>query len=576
MIPDFTVLDIETAGYGGPINRIGLGTAEHVWTMPWTQNSRNFTRQLLSVPESIKVGHNLQFDEPKLRSQGVRVQPPLWDTMLGGQLIEPDMPKALRSMAPLFLDCKPFKHESETRPDWYNAADICHTRALFLTQWDILEAEGMLDYFRFTLMPGLPVLIYQTELGLKVDLEERDKLRAQVEPYLLDAYETWNRLCDIDPRSPLKLAKFFYDDLGLPTQKNKDTGRPSVDVEALETLRRKAPQHGELIDALLEIRRTEKLTSTYLEMEGINSGMIHARFLPVMKDEMGEGKNKGAASTGRLGATPNLMNVPGDWKHRGQKVSHQDAMFLMAQGAHVLPPMRRMFVPRRAGDVFLEADYSQLELRIIAALSQDKAMIKALEGNYHETVRLAIEAMSGQPCPRVVAKMLSFLSWYGGGPLTLVKHMMGNGISITFKQAKDAQQAIAREFPRAWAWRDKMMADVVKIGYLRDPFGRKRHFYGGKSDVTEGADFKPQATGASMLWRQLPVQKEIANKLGGYFPLTMHDSYLHEVPKDQVVHYWAKVKAALEIEYPEVAPGFMVPAEAKVGSNWGAMEVLNG
>jgi DNA polymerase-1 len=573
---NFVVFDIETAGLGptAVMDRIGLGTSEGTWTLPWSAGARDFSRTLLSDPGRVKVAHNIQFDEAHLRRNGVVVAQPWWDTLIAGHLIEADMLKSLRSMVPLYLDAHPFKHKAESDPEWYNAADVCHERALHLVQRDILEREGMLDYFQNTIMPGVPVLIYQHELGLTVDVPERDRLRNSLVDYLADSIRVWHDLTNVNHRSNQDVAALLYTTLGLPVQRNKDTKAPAVDVEALEALRGAAPAHSQLIDALLEVRRTEKLLSTYIDMDGAASGCVHASFLPGVKDDESESSGKGAASTGRLGASPNLNNVPGDWKHRGQRVSESQAATLKAQGAKVLPPMRLMFVPRAKGHVFLELDYQQLELRIIAARSGCADLARALDGDVHEVTRLAIERVSGAPCSRVLAKGYAYATWYGGKEQGLVNLLRSRGITISRAQARAGQQGIARAYPKAWAWKEAVERRVVADGYLTDPFGRKRHFYGGSRDVTEGVNYIPQATGASMLWSQLPGQRELADAHGAFFPLTMHDSYLHEVPLEGVNEYHAKLKGLLEREYNEVAPGWHVPTTAKVGRSWGAMEAL--
>lgn len=576
-VPPYVVFDIETDGYFGPIDRIGVGLPQATYTLPWDARVRERCATLLSRPNVLKVAHNIQFDAPKLRDQGAVVAPPWWDTMLSAQLIEPDMPKALRSAVPLFLDARPWKHLSASEPARYNAADVSYTRALFLAHHAILEDEGMLRYFQDILMPGVPVLIGQSELGLTVDLDERERLTQYLAEYQLDAIRTWEGMTSTYHASNKDVMALLYNQMGLKVQKNKDTGQPSVDVEAIESLRARYPQHAPLLEALLEIRRCEKLANTYLDMTGAARGMVHARFLPGAKDDEAEASGKGAASTGRLGSSPNLMNVPGEWKHRGRRLEGRaEAEEIRAQGGKVLPPIRSMFVPRRRGDVFLANDYGQLELRIIAALSGDKAMQAALDGplGIHETTRRSIEAVTGEPCSKVLAKNYSFLTWYGGGAPGLVSFFRGKGIHISLSQAEAGQRGVALAYPTGWAWRNEMGRRCVVDGWLREPFGRKRHFYGGKRDVSEAMDFKPQATGASMLWSQLPGQWALAQRLGGHFPLTVHDDYLHEVPLEGVAEYRAAVKELLEVEYPQVAPGFRVPTEAKVGKNWGQMEEL--
>jgi DNA polymerase I-like protein with 3'-5' exonuclease and polymerase domains len=143
------------------------------------------------------------------------------------------------------------------------------------------------------------------------------------------------------------------------------------------------------------------------------------------------------------------------------------------------------------------------------------------------------------------------------------------------KQAVDGQRAIAFAYPDAWAWKEEIERRVRVDNWLREPFGRKRHFYGGSKDVTEGVDYVPQATGASILHVQIPLHHALAEKNDCYFPLTVHDSFLHEVPLEGVNEYAPKLQELVGMEYPQVRPGFQIPSDVKVGRNWGAMEALD-
>jgi DNA polymerase I-like protein with 3'-5' exonuclease and polymerase domains len=570
----YAIVDIETDGIGGAINRIGLATESGAWTLPWNSRAKQFAAHVLGDPHTVKVGHNAgQFDFPMLEDEGIEVAGERFDTMMAGQLIEPDLPLALRSMAPLLLDCHPFKHKAHTDPVFYNAADVVHTRELYFKQVDILKAEGMYDYFRTVRMPIIPVLVAQTKRGMKIDEERRHKIRTTLHRYLEDAYARWAAFTDINPRSNKDLCQHFYGRLSMKVQKHKDSKQPTVDIEALMVLRALYAEHLPMIDALIDIRRSEKVLSTYIDgLQTDRDGLIHPRYLPRAKDEPGEEPNKLSASTGRLAASPNSMNIPGTWKHQGRRIGKEEATQLLAEGAVVLPPIRDIFVPRAPGLVFIEGDWSQAELRAIAYMSGDKSMQLALQHDIHAEVQRFIQEETGLPIDRTLVKNAEFGTWYGATPRGLVLYMKARGSSITTKIAEKMQRGIARQAPVAWRWRNAIEAQFHKAGHeplsLTNPFGHRRFFYGGAADAGEGMDFMPQSTVASMLCSVLPDLEHCP----GIFTTTVHDSFLFEVEEGET---YGPMQCVLEREFPQVAKGFYCPTEWKVGKeSWGDLEPL--
>lgn len=569
----YAIADIETDGIGGAINRIGLATPEGVWTLPWTARSKQFTANVMADPRTIKVGHNAgQFDFPMLEDEGVPVVGERFDTMMAGQLIDPDQPLALRSQAPYFLDCYPFKHKAHTDPEFYNAADVVHTRELYLKQVDILKSEGMLDYFRTIRMPIIPVLVAQTKRGMKIDEERRHAIRKTLHHYLEDAYARWTQNTDVNHRSNKDLCRHFYVTLGMKVQKDKDSKQPTVAIEALMTLRAMYPQHVPMIDALIDIRRSEKVLNTYVDgLVTDRNGLIHPRYLPRAKDEPGEDQSKMSASTGRLAASPNSMNIPGTWKHQGRRIGREEAEKLLLEGAVVLPPIRDMFVPRAPGLVFVEGDWSQAELRAIAYMSGDKGMQEALRGDIHAEVQRFIQAETGLPIDRTLTKNAEFGTWYGATARGLVLYMKARGSSITTKIAEKMQKGIAKQAPIAWSWRCAIEDKFKRAGKeplsLTNPFGHRRFFYGGSADAGEGMDYMPQSTVASMLCSVLPDLE----RAPGIFTTTVHDSFLFEVEEGET---FGPMKCILEREFPQVAKGFYCPTDWKVGETWGSLEPL--
>jgi DNA polymerase-1 len=538
--------DIETAGIGGPIDRIGVATGAGTWTARWTTNSKACFQSILDNGPSLLVGHNLAFDIPRLEAAGVQFPDTgLFDTMLAAHMIQPDLYKGLEKVASLYLDLRPWKHLSASDEARYNAIDVSVTLLLAERMLNLLSETGMYDHFSRVVMPALRTLMSMTRRGLRVDRIHlgawQQSLSSQLEGHL----SSWQALHPtIDPHSPSQLKKLFYNDLGLPEQfeRTKDGLRVTTDEAALRALRVRAP---ETIDALLAVRKTAKLRSVYATIELGRGGCVHPSYLPIGKDT-----DSGAAATGRLASSdPNIQNQPEE--------------------------ARRLFIP--ADDcLFIEADYSQIELRIAAALSADGALLEALKaGDVHAAT------MDRVGCDRTRAKNLLYGSLYGAGPRKLATVLRQHGQSITEAECADLQSRLSRAYPGLWAWRQRVISEGTTLGYLTNAFGRRRYFYHRwrdhdgvlqSGDVPEMLAYLPQSNAADILWTRLPALDAFAAEFDGHLITTVHDSFLLEFPSDHIGRDLLRsLRSVLECDFPVIAPGFRVPVNLKMGKSWGEM-----
>ena len=529
-------VDLETYS-NGAIERVGMSDGKTTWTAPWGYDAAYRVRQELSQPEKWKIAHNWQFDMPKLQEEGIEVPGNIFDTMLAAHLIQPDLYKSLEKSSTLYLDLHTWKHLADKEPAYYNAADALISKRMFDAQWEILDTTGQLSLFTKTIMPATRVLMAMTKRGIRVDEQRLARWNIALGEKLDYLTREWQVATGgIDPYSPHKLRKYLYSTLGLKEQRSK-YDRVTTDEAALAALRERHPEHRPMLSLLLQIRETCKLKSTYSTVAISGDGCVHPGYLPANKDT-----DRAGATTGRLASSqPNIQQLPNE--------------------------ARKMYVPHQERMVLVEADFSQIELRIAAALSQDRRLAAALL----ETDPFGI-IMRLLGCDRVRSKNVLYGSLYGAGPRKLKSLLQGKGIETTEAECKQLQERLAQAYPDLWRWRTLTARTAVKERMLVNPFGRRRYFYAGQADIPAAIDFLPQSSAADILWSVLNDCEDMARQAGGKLLTTVHDSLLFECNTGGLGQFVDGLKETLQREWPQIAPGFRVPVKVKVGKSWGEME----
>jgi DNA polymerase-1 len=466
---------------------------------------------------------------------------PIFDTMVAAHLLQPDLYKGLARAAPLYLDLQSWKHKSEDAPEEYNAKDVFFTWKLAEAEEVHLQETGQARLFHETMMPALPVLIRMTERGIKVDRTRLAAWQKELSAEQTRLLEEWNgRVPGVNPNSPSQISRWLYKDNGLPVHRAKG-GKPTTDESALKAIagRVGAGALGDAIRTLLAFKKVAKLKGTYSEVELGSDGCVHPHYLPAGKES-----DSGAAATGRLASSgPNIQNQP------------QEA--------------RALYTAHSSELALLECDYSQIELRIAAELANDHALQEALKGDVHA----ATQARVG--CDRVRAKNLLYGSLYGAGPRKLALLLRTRGVATSEAECKALQLALAAAYPRLWAWRQEVVAVGTSERHLTNPFGRRRYFYGGSTAAPQMIDYLPQSTAADIVWDRLVPLDAFCTAHGGAILATVHDSFLMEFPKEAVdTCLLGGLREVLESEFPQIASGFRVPVDMKIGSSWGQMEPL--
>lgn len=532
--------DIETSIASGQIERMGIADTAETWSCLWDDNVRAATRAILSPETGVKIAHNLGFDYPILARAGVPINGPLYDTMFACAMLQPDLLKGLNAAASYYLDRERWKHESEARPAYYNAQDASAELELYYQTKALLTETGQIGLFEGTIMGAMRSLMGMGTKGIRIDTARRDgwinELEAKGKELLAD-WDLQTGGCKIN--SPVQVKKLFRAN-GMELKLNK-YGAESTDQESLMKLMADYPDKKPLLELLLETRGVYKDLSTYAKIRESSDGRVHPNFVPAFKDE--DGLGKGLAGTWRVTAKePNLQNQP--------------------------PAARLMYVPSE-GMVFVGADYSQLEARILAAASGDERLMEDCVRGIHDAnaKRLGVDKTRAKN---------GFYGWsYLAGARTLYNTFLAKGYKVPLKECEALLEGFNRAYDKAAAFRRQIIAGVEAKRYVENPFGLRRYFPQLQVPAPAAVSTWVQSSGAIMMWRIIPQLDEALRSLGGSLLVSVHDDVLCEVPAEKKNDGLQAIKEIMEQEFNEIAPGFRAPVGLKWSpDSWGAMEAV--
>ncbi len=423
-----------------------------------------------------------------------------------------------------------------------NAAAIA---GLYKAQTDKLKQDGSWHVYNDIEAPLTHVLLDMERTGFRIDLKELqaydDKLSAQINNLTREVYA----LCDcgeFNINSTKQLGQVLFEQLKLPSGKKSKTGY-STDIAVLEGLVDKHPVIGKLI----EYRRLTKLKSTYLDgLKRIadNDGFVHTTFMQI------------STVTGRISSKePNLQNIP---------VRTQEGR-----------EIRRLFLPSKPGRKLVSADYSQIELRILASISGDEVMKEAFTSGVDIHTRTASEVFGvsvGDVTPdmRRSAKAVNFGIVYGISDFGLARNL-----NIPVKKAAGYISRYFDRFPGVRKYMDEIIARAKRDGYVTTMLGRRRYLpelrssnYNIRSFGERAALNTPiQGTAADIIKLAMI---DVGNKLreGNYYSrliLQVHDELVIDAAEHEVSAVSALLKECMETAFVIDVP---FEAQVAVGDNW--------
>ena len=409
-----------------------------------------------------KVGQNIKFDALVLSGYGIKLHGPIFDTMVAHYLIQPELRHNLDFLSEIYLGYKKIatseligkgKFKTTMRSvDLQTIKEYACEDADFTLQLKPLLEKEMIEgnvtkLFEEVEMPLLKVLIGMELAGMKIDVKALDQyaivLREQIIQLEIEITDMAGESFNIS--SPKQLGHILFDKLLLdPKAKKTKTKQYSTGEEVLVTLQDRHP----IIAKILEYRGLKKLLSTYVEalprLINPRTGKIHTSY------------NQTVAVTGRLSSNnPNLQNIP-IRDENGREI-------------------RKAFVPGDENHLFLSADYSQIELRIMAALSGDKVMIEAFANG--EDIHSATAAkIYNIPLSEVnsdmrrKAKTANFGIIYGISPFGLAQRL-----NIPRNEAKQLIDDYFANFPQVKIYMDEQILLARKRGYVETIMGRRRY-----------------------------------------------------------------------------------------------------
>ena len=514
----------------------------------------------LEDPRHAKLGQHIKYDRHVLANHGIEVRGYVHDTMLQSYVLEVHKPHNLASLALRHTGRKgldyedlcgkgaqqiPFSQVALDKAAAYACEDADQTLEVHQALWPLLQAHAGLQR-TYELEVACSEVLYRIERhGVLIDAallaQQSHELGQRIMQLEQEAYALAGQPFNL--ASPKQLGEIFFDKLGMPVVKKTATGARSTDEEVLEKLAEDYP----LPAKLLEHRSLSKLKGTYTDKLGAlalpRTGRVHTHYAQAV------------AVTGRLSSNePNLQNIP----------------VRTAEGRRV----REAFVAA-PGRVIASADYSQIELRIMAHLSGDVALLHAFQHGHDvhrataaEVFGVALRDVTSEQ--RRYAKTINFGLIYGMGSFGLAK-----SLGIDNQAAKNYIQRYFERYPGVLRYMEETKARAKELGYVETVFGRRlvlpeiNAANGPRRAGAERAAINApmQGTAADLIKMAMcAVQARLdAEKPHIWMVMQVHDELVFELPEDEVD--W------LRREIPALMAGvaeLRVPllAEVGVGPNW--------
>lgn len=513
-------------------------------------------KDIFESPAIQKAGQNIKYDALVLLHNGIAVQGITYDTMVASYILRADGQHNLDALAREYLHYKMVsyeelvgkgkqaKHISEIPLDSvanYSAEDADMTfriRSRQIPRLQEMELLRLCEEIEFPLIGTLARMEYE---GIALNVPYLAEMSHDLEQTLRNLVGDIHHLAgeEFNINSTQQLGEILFNRLKLPTVRKTKTGF-STDVGVLETLHGMHP----IIDKLLEYRQLTKLKSTYIDalptLINPQSGRVHTSF------------NQTVAATGRLSSSdPNLQNIP--------------------IRTEIGRSIRKAFIPRSQGSLLMSADYSQIELRVMAHMSSDESLIAAFRNDedIHSTTAARVFGVAPGSITRDMrrkAKEVNFGIMYGIGPFGLA-----NRLEITQGEAKEIISRYFDRFPKVKQYINDTIDSARRRGYVSTLLGRRRYLpdINSKNQNIRGnaerqaINMPIQGTAADMI-KIAMIRLDEAIRTGHYgsrMLLQVHDELVLEVPKIE-----QEAIAVLVREKMQNALNLSVPVKVDVGA----------
>ncbi len=541
-----------------PVGHVGWGQVEQ---LPLTQVIDSL-KPLLEAPDLDKTAHNSKYDITILAEYGIVVNNLTFDTMIAAHLLnEKSLGLKALTFSRLGIEMTPIttligsraKQISMSQVEVNQAADYaCADADMTLRLTELLKPElhqqGLWSLFAEVELPLVPVLIAMERKGIALDTDLLRQMSYRLGEQLLrleaEIYNWAGHQFNIN--SPQQLSSVLFEELKLPSARKTKSGY-STGASILEELRSVHP----IIEHILEYRQLAKLKSTYIDalpaLLNSKTGRVHTSF------------NQTRTATGRLSSSePNLQNIP----VRGE-------LGKQVRQAFIAPPNFRL----------LAGDYSQIDLRVLAHLSQDKSLLDAFlqDEDIHAATAarlFGVGASEVTPDMRRLAKTVNFGVIYG---------MSDYGLEQATELSRDeATQFIASYFtqhPGVEQYIEATKQQARQTGYVQTLLGRRRYIpeiNSSNRQVREAAErmainMPVQGTSADIIKvAMINLYREMQKRqLKSKMLLQVHDELIFEVPQDEIEEMHQLVPETMSTAVKLSVP---LKVDIKTGNNWGEME----
>jgi len=513
---------------------------------------------IFNCSKTLYLGQNIKYDVLILKRYGIDVNGNMFDTMIAAHLIDPDRRSYKMDLLSLdYLEYEMIPIEKLIGPkgknqklmsdvelekiSYYACEDSDIALQLFKIFSEELSKNNLNEIFNEIEIPTMKVLIDMEFEGINIDISFFEKLSVQIGEEIENISKNIFSYtdCKFNINSPKQLSEILFDQLKLTPIKKRST---SVDV--LEELKNQHP----IAEELLKFRHFSKLKNTYLDAIPMHinptTKKVHTSF------------NQTIASTGRLSSTkPNLQNIP-----IRTKISRE---------------IRKGFVSSNLDSYLFAADYSQVELRIMAHFSNENELIHSFKNNIDIHSRTAANIFNVKTedvdfNQRRTAKVVNFSIMYGAGPFRLSQEL-----DISLKEAKNIIEAYFDTYPGIKTFMEKTLSNAREKGYVETLLGRRRYADGltssnmniVKAEERACINMPIQGTAAELIKiAMINVHKKINEaKLKSKMILQIHDELLFDVPKNEIETLSNLVKYEMENAIKLKIP---LKVDCDYGKNW--------
>jgi DNA polymerase I-like protein with 3'-5' exonuclease and polymerase domains len=566
----------------------------HVWQLPLYHPESPWRHQWKKIVPLLgpalmeakkRGGHNVKFDTRWLRHFGCHVVP-TFCTIVMAALLDENRPKGLKPLAQQILGADPWGIDTKdllTTPLdevlVYNGLDTWHDmRLYFIFRKQMMERKRIARLFVHLMMPAVQELVDVERRGVYVDTERLMLNRADVEGKLQAVEELLMKHVPEDKPYPVNfnrsnfLVWWLYEHLKLPVLargKTKDDGRAG-DPSCAEAVMMMLAEDHEVPGLMLERTKWYKMISSffgpYAEQLDVEH-RIHTTFKPwgTVTGRLSSGKEDEEKITAKAQTRGvNLQQVPRD---------------KLVRGVFGAPP----------GSSFVEADYSQIELRLAAFLANEPTMLHLYATGQDIHMAMAMR-MTGKPASQITAeerkraKAVNFGFLYGMGWHKFIQTAWSNyGLHVNEVEARGARKAFFDEFNRLPAWHSRQRQFATKYGYVTTPMGRVRHLpdiyspdEGVRAEAERQAINSPvQGFASDMALLSLSLVSRQFKRVGlaGHPVGTVHDAVNFEIPNDELTRALPIIKRTMENLPLQRLFGIQlsvpIVADLKIGRHWG-------